>query len=245
LEEFTAPRTLEELQTECVAARARSHAGEVIADRERVRLARLRDELPRCVIRAPRDGMAIYAGGARDAHDDTNQPVSPAYVGAKVRRHQTLLRLADLSQLQIKLPVPEKAIGRLRRGQRVHVVVLDHERQGEIVSIDDRPTMHSVADVSFAHYAVGVAVDGIGEQWKPGMTASVEVLIERKTNVLTVPVVCLAKHGDEPCLCVQTLGGPELRKVAIGVTNDVVVEIASGVSEGERVLLNPVLAGDP
>lgn len=238
LEEYTGPKTLEELESKSVAARARFEAGEVIVGREKVRLKRLEDELPQCEIRAPRDGMVVYAGGTTDPRQ-ANQPAPQIYPGAKVRAHRTLLRLADLDRLQIKMAVPEKQVGRLRRGQRVYVEVLGQGRQGEIVSIGDRPRMTSVADVSFAHYDVGVAIEGIDDRWKPGMTAEVDVLIERKKNVLTVPVVCVIKHGGAPHVRVKTLIGSVLREVVLGITNDIVVEIVAGVAEGERVLLNP------
>jgi HlyD family secretion protein len=244
LEEFTGPKTLKELASKSGAAAGRWKASEAIVEREKVRLKRLLDELPQCVIRAPRDGMAIYAGGPRDRQDDTNQPVPQIYPGVRLRRHQTLLRLADLDQLQIKMAVSENKIGRLRRGQRVHVKVLGQERQGEIVSIADRPQTTSVADLNFKQHAVGIAIERIGEQWKPGLTAEVEVLIEQKKNVLTVPVICVAKQRGEPHLLIKTLGGGVLREVTLGMTNDVLVEIIDGASEGELVLLNSVLKND-
>lgn len=244
LEEFTGPKTIEDLESKSVAAEARWQAGEVIVDREKVRLRRLLDDLSRCMIRAPRDGMVVYAGGAMDAEASANRPVPQIYAGAKLRQHQTLLRLADLDQLQIKLLVSEKKIAHLRRGQRVHVKVLDQRRRGEIVAIADQPQVSSVADIDFRQYAVGIAVDAIAEQWKPGMTAEVDVLIEQKKNVLSVPVVCVVKHGGEPHVRVKSLAGTALREVMLGMTNDIVVEIVDGVNEGEMVLLNPGVEGE-
>lgn len=241
LQDFTGPKMLEELGSKRDATAARLTSDEVTVQHEKVRLQRLLDDLPQCVIRAPRDGMAFYAGGALDEHDTANQPVPQIYPGARVRQHQTLLRLADLEQLQINMLVPEKKIGRLRRGQRVHIKVLGEERQGEVASIDDRPRTTTLADINFQEYAVGIAVAGIGEQWKPGMTAEVDVLIEQKKNVLTVPVVCVIKERDAPHLWINTRGGAVLRPVTLGMTNDVLIEIVAGVSEGEAVLLNPML----
>lgn len=241
LQEFTGPRTLEVLDSKRVAAAARLKAEEVIVNREQVRLERLLDDLSRCLLRAPRDGMAIYVGGTMDGQDSRKGPAPHVYPGARVRRHQTLLRLADLAQLQIKMLVPEKKLIGLRRGQRVHVKVLDQEWHGEIVSIADEPQTASIADLDFQQYAVGIAVTEMGGQWKPGMTAELEVLIEQKKNVLTVPVLCVAKHAGLPHLRIKTRIGTVLREVTLGMTNDVLVEVVNGVSEGDLVLLNPVI----
>lgn len=241
LTEFTAPKVLAELAAKSDAAEARAKSYEVAVQHEQVRLDRLLDDLAECVIRAPRSGMAIYAGGPTDA-SDTSQPVPEVFPGARVRHRQTLLRIADLEQLQIKMLVSEKKIGRLRRGQQARVKVLGQERQGEVASIADRSQTTTVADLNFRQYAVGIALEKWDEHWKPGMTAEIDVLVAQKKNVLTVPVVCVVKQGGEPHLQMRTLRGTALREVTLGSTNDVFVEIVGGVSEGDLVLLNPVLA---
>ena len=60
------------------------------------------------------------------------------------------------------------------------------------------------------------------------------------SDVLIVPIQCVInQHGTKVCY-VAADGGPERREVETGQFNKDFVEIKSGLSEGEKVLLNPL-----
>ena len=80
---------------------------------EESRLKRLEDQKGYCVISAPQDGMVVYAneqtGGMRGG-----QQGPQIEEGATVRERQTILRLPDLSQMQVKVTVHETKVEQLR-----------------------------------------------------------------------------------------------------------------------------------
>jgi hypothetical protein len=77
---------------------------------------------------------------------------------------------------------------------------------------------------------------------KPGMTAEVTIYTDtRVDDALTVPVQAIVRVPGKPprykCF-VKTDGGFEERAVKVGISNDKMIEVISGLSEGEEVILN-------
>ncbi len=88
-----------------------------------------------------------------------------------------------------------------------------------------------------------------GEILKPDMTAEVTINIDAAAEpVLTVPIQSIiggAEMGATREVFVRTANGFERRAVTLGLYNEKMVEIRSGLSEGEQVVVNPrVLLGD-
>jgi len=94
-------------------------------------------------------------------------------------------------------------------------------------------------------YKTVVTIDEEVSQIKPGMTAVVEIFVERLKDVLSVPVQAVVQRGSENWCFVQQSGSVVRRPVAVGKTNDKFVQIIRGIQEGDRVVLNPgALLGD-
>jgi membrane fusion protein (multidrug efflux system) len=145
-------------------------------DRSRSEFASARSELDlikvrlnRTEIRAPFDGVV----GART--------ISP---GDYVNSNSVITTIDDLSRLKIDFQVPERFAAKVGSGTpfKVRSQALAHEREvsGEVyfvASIVDRATRSSEVK--------GVVADAAG--LKPGMFANVELVLEVKRGVLTVP----------------------------------------------------------
>ncbi|HQU43451.1 MAG TPA: hypothetical protein PK867_11615, partial [Pirellulales bacterium] len=162
LEDFTLAKTLAELTAKRDAAEARLKSEEVVVRRHAAKIKRLEDDLANCLIRAPRDGMAVYADGAVRPLDGTNQQAVGIYPGARVRPYQMLMHLADASQMQLKMLVAENKVARLRRGLRAHAMLFDHELEGEVASIAEKPERVTLPGNSPKQYAVVIAIAGGG-----------------------------------------------------------------------------------
>jgi macrolide-specific efflux system membrane fusion protein len=87
---------------------------------------------------------------------------------------------------------------------------------------------------------------------KPGMTADVRILVERKPQVLVLPIeAVLSERGKSLVNVVQTSPGQpgrqrtEPREVKLGARNDREVELVSGLKAGEQVIIKPPSAVDP
>lgn len=255
LDNLTRVKVLAELSSTRDAAAARWEAEQAVLRTKSANIARLVQDVNRCTMRAPRDGMVIYAGDIAAAHRQTLRAewdaLEPAaqhqvavdqgavYQGAAVRHSQTLVHLADLGQLQVKALVAHGKLSELRRGQRACVTVLDRELRGSLVSIADRPEKATLRGDNLKQYAVVIALDGGGERLKPGMTAEVEILIDHHTDALVVPMLCVVDEQGKSVVRVKKRGGVAMREVKLGLANDALVEVLEGLSEGEQVLLNP------
>ena len=79
----------------------------------------------------------------------------------------------------------------------------------------------------------------LDERFKPGMTANLEVIVDRADQVLSIPRRALqGKRGERVELEVLTPSGDvETRSVELGLRGDFQVEVISGLSEGEEVIV--------
>lgn len=129
-------------------------------------LDRSQDLLSHCRIVAPVDGMVVYhtVGGRR-------APLFVLEPGATVRERQTLLRLVDPSQLQLRLHVNDANAEGIRVGQRATIKIdafPDRLFPGKVKQIDGGPAPRG-------QQAVIVAFDTAPSQAKLGMTAHIEI----------------------------------------------------------------------
>lgn len=240
LEKFTRKKMLKELEAKREAAGALVKSEQAAFNLEQSKLQRLERQLLNCEIKAPQNGIVIYAndqGGGRGFSSSSGVKIEE---GATVRESQTILRLPDLSNMQVKMTVHESKVERLKVGMPANVKISDREFQGRIISIANQPEPGSWMSANLKEYATIVKIDGEAEGLKPAMTAEVEVLIADLTDVLTVPVSCVVEQGGK--FNAWVVNGPgqfERRPLTVGLTNDRVFEIKDGLKEGDVVLLNP------
>ena len=72
------------------------------------------------------------------------------------------------------------------------------------------------------------------------MNAEVTILVDRKENVLSVPVQAILEYSGKDHIAVRTPNGYDRREVELGDTNDKYVEVTKGVTAGTIVALNPL-----
>jgi multidrug efflux pump subunit AcrA (membrane-fusion protein) len=99
-----------------------------------------------------------------------------------------------------------------------------------------------VADVKT--YQTIVAIDDEVEVLRPDMGAEVTILLdEHVEHGLAVPLQAVFESGesDRTCRCFvcNEEGQPEERAIEVGLRNDMMAEVRSGLQEGDRVVLNP------
>ena len=75
---------------------------------------------------------------------------------------------------------------------------------------------------------------------KPGMSAEVEVIINHLVDVLKIPVAAVVETERGRFCWVKTGEKIEKRRLKLGDSNDVFIEVKDGLREGEQVVLNPL-----
>ena len=200
----------------------------------------LRQQLAKCVIRAERPGLVVYGGGRDDSFFRGEEPIRE---GASVRERQTIITIPDMTRMAVSVRIHEAYINKVRKGQKARITVdafPDKVLSGEVTKVALLPdSANRWMNPDLKVYVTTIAIDGSHEWLKPGMSAKVEILVNRLENVLYVPVqaVLPAERGH---VCYVLNGRkPERRPVEIGEFNDEFIEIKNGLSAGERVLLRP------
>jgi len=86
-------------------------------------------------------------------------------------------------------------------------------------------------------YSTQIEVDA--RNLRTGMSCRAEIIVDELSDVLYVPVQSVIRYGGSHYAYVPTPRGPQPRRVEIGLDNNRVVHIRSGLEEGETVLLAP------
>jgi len=140
-------------------------------------------------------------------------------------------RIVDYSSMNVVIPVDEMDVGKLKVGQEVIITsdaVQGRTFKGVISDIADE----GKAENGVSTFDVKVVLDKTPEL-KAGMTVNAEIILEKKDNVLLVPIEALKYQGQQAY--VTKVGSTEPVKVEIGLTNDKYAEIISGLSEGDEI----------
>lgn len=242
LEKFTKAKTEEDLESKRDSAEAKMHAEDAAFALEEGKLKRLTTMLEKCTIGAPRDGMVIYAnepGGRPGAQSITIEE------GATVRERQSIIRLPDLDHMQVKALINEAKVERIRPGMRARIRVQDADYQGTVASVANQAEPASFFASAVKVFATIIKIDDDeiphdgSRQLKPGMTASVEILIAHLDNILSVPTVAVVEQAGHYFSWVRSGGQVERRELQLGQSNATMIEIKSGLAEGDEVVLNP------
>jgi multidrug efflux pump subunit AcrA (membrane-fusion protein) len=86
-------------------------------------------------------------------------------------------------------------------------------------------------------YLTTITIDGNYNWVKPGMSAKVEILVNKLDDVVYIPVQAVSPDGAKQICYVSGGFKPERREVQVGDFSDEFIEVKNGVKEGERVLL--------
>jgi multidrug efflux pump subunit AcrA (membrane-fusion protein) len=239
------------------AATAREQAEAAVAPvkaaliAEQTKLAELKEQLGHCILTAPKDGLAVY-NVPEQARWGIGRSTAIA-VGEAVREGQVLITLPDLSRFQVVTRVHESLVGRLRPVQgrfkpetaQQATIVADafpsKVLRGHVQSVASKPEAGDFlsADVKAFSTTIVLAEDPKMPPLKPGMSATVRILVDEKKNVLRIPIqAVLGLRGKRLCF-VKRGEGFAPHELVLGVSNDTYVEVKEGLKEGEEVVLNP------
>ncbi len=199
------------------------------------RLEEAKQSLANCTIVATRPGMVVYPKLPRW---DSSGPIQP---GKEIRNEQEVFTLPDLSRMQVKITIPESQIDLLQLGQAASIALDAIPGKTFPGKVCNKGLLPSAEDEwlnpDLKVYNVKVAFEESGNQLRPGMTATVEVLVQRLEQVLFVPIQAVLTDADGRHRCLLASG--EARAVALGQRNRSFVEILDGLREGDQVLMAP------
>jgi multidrug efflux pump subunit AcrA (membrane-fusion protein) len=209
-----------------------------IIERQTRQLNDLKEEITRCELRAPVDGLVVY--GDPDGRIFYGQQIQ---VGSEWYGSNTIMTIPDLSAFEIDFQIAEEYRGRLVEGATADVTieaVPGLRLKGKLTKVGQLARPRVQYDPSSPKVFDGTVTPASHDpRMVSGMTARIEIVTEELKDALHVPIESVFNHDGKPVCYVRKPNGQgvERREVKPGKSNDHFVEIADGLREGEEVQL--------
>lgn len=208
------------------------------AAQARATLRKAEDNLAKTTLLSPLDGVVT----------SVNAKVGEtAVVGTMNFSGTVILTVSDLSEIVTEVEVDEADYPRLRLGQEATVTVdaLGGKKYtGKVVEIGaSAHAASSSLQSNIRQFKVKVRIEDPGGELRPGVTARVRLMAERREKVLRVPLGAIRteeKSGEPVYFVFVNEKGKAVKKVVrTGLSDDLYTEVVSGLEEGAEVVLGP------
>jgi len=186
-------------------------------------------------------------------------------VGTQQMAGTEMLTIADLSKMEVRVDVNENDIVRLTLGDTTIIDVDSYAFTGKrfkgVVTSIANTANTKVSSDAVTEFKVKIRIlnssyqdlvkEGKKYPFRPGMTASVEILTTSKDNALSVPLSSVTTRDDQ----LDTLAGgttkskelvfindggiAKIREIKTGISDFLNIEILEGLKEGEEIIAGP------
>jgi membrane fusion protein, macrolide-specific efflux system len=162
--------------------------------------------------------------------------VSKDQPGQTITSNDVVVVLSD--HLIVQAQVDETDIGKIKVGQEASLS-LDAYPQIKIKGTVNHIYYESLIVNNVTIYQVDILPEKVPEVFRSGMSATVNIIEKAKDNVLTLPIGAVKKSKDGDYVLISRGKGrkPEERKVETGISDDKNIEIVSGLSDKDKVLM--------
>lgn len=226
------------------------------------------DNLGRTIIYAPADGTISML----------NVELGERVLGTQQMTGTEILRVANLNNMEVEVDVNENDIVKIKVGDAAKVEVdayLKKQFKGTVTSISNSASSALTAD-QVTNFKVKVRIlkesymdllegkPAAYSPFRPGMTATVDIITKTKKNVLAVPISAVVVKLDtaavsdvkvmEPsddkkeapksdkkfeCVFVKVGDKAKIRVIKTGIQDDTNIEVKSGLKKGDVVITGP------
>lgn len=155
--------------------------------------------------------------------------------GSMASPQSPAMTIVNTDRLKFAFSISDDYINKVSVGSKAYITV---------TSASETPYEGTVAYISPAAnsstmmYPVEIYIDKTDYLIKPGMFASLKLVIDRRENTVSVPLnAVLERGGDKFIYVVDEKNVAHKKKVDTGIQNDENIEIVSGVQNGEKVVV--------
>ncbi len=194
------------------------------------------------VLRAPRDGIVhILSNNRAQGSFGTARP--PFQEGDTVWTGAVIAEIPDLSSLRAEFRVDEVDRGRVARGQETRIridAVPDAVLSGSVTWLSPIATLLFNRLPPEKNFPAFSHIDRIDDRLRPGMSATVEIVVQRMPDVLVIPSKASTQIDGKPTVFVKDGAGYRRTPIEVMATNGTEIVVASGLEEGDIIALeNP------
>jgi HlyD family secretion protein len=227
-----------------------------------------KDNLGRTTIYSPADGTISSLG----------VELGERVLGTQQMTGTEILRVANLDNMEVEVDVNENDIVKISIGDSTNISVdayLKKEFKGIVTSISNSASTATTAD-QVTNFKVKVRILKESYQdllegkpanfspFRPGMTATVDIITTRKEKVIGVPISSVLVKSDTTatksymvkeapeekkvtaksdkkfeCVFVKEGGKAKIRVIKTGIQDDTNIEVVSGLKKGDVVIIGP------
>ena len=190
-------------------------------------------------------------------------------VGTELMSGTDMLRVANLDRMEVLTEVNENDIVRVKLNDSAMIEVdafPDRKFKGIVTEIANSATTTGLTTDQVTNFEVKILLlkdsyldlisDGKPQPFRPGMSASVDIMTESKSDILCVPLQAVTMMADSLIKADSVTGGSESDEprevvfvynkgkattaiVATGIQDNDYIEIISGLQEGDEVITAP------
>jgi HlyD family secretion protein len=222
-------------------AEVRAREAQYVEDKERLR--RVESEIAKAKMYAPIDGMVLYASSVSNDWDDDDPRIQ---VGVEIRERREIVYLPTADSYDVDIRVPEVSLNKIRPGQPARILVdalPGTVLSGKVLSISPLPDSRSrFLNPNLKLYNAAIRLDPADAELRNGMSCQAEIVIGTFPDALHVPMQTVVQLNGQPTLYLVNGQTTTPVPVELGLDNNRVVQVLSGVEEGQIVALTPPLA---
>lgn len=193
-------------------------------------------------ITAPLDGVVVSA------------PVDEGQTVNAAQTTPTIVQIADLRRMEIKVEISEGDVTAVKPGLPVSYTILaepDEVRQAVLTSIDPglttltdgtyksaTSTSSSTSSSEAVYYYGKALIDNSDGRLRIGMTTQTEIAVASADNTVLAPLMAVTSGpgGKKTIQVLGRNGTAEQREVAVGINDGIRVQVLGGLNAGEKVV---------
>lgn len=207
---------------------------------EKEKHLKLETQIAKAKILAPRAGMIVYAQQDSGGRMGGSQPIQE---GTSVRERQDIITIPSATGMVAQVSLHESVLKQVSVGQGCFIkvdAIGSREFTGRVSFVAVLPDQNSWwANPNSRLYRTEVQILDGHPDMRPGMSCSIEILVEDIADATYVPVQAVFRSGGENIAFVTKAGGKfDERKVTVGRYNASWVEVLEGLAVGDSVLLS-------
>ena len=154
--------------------------------------------------------------------------------GAYLRAGSAITELASLREIKVIFSAPERYLATLQRGRPVTVSTTAYPNYALTGRID---VVSPVLDPETRAAQIIARVANPGQKFRPGMSASVSVVLSQRAQALTVPSEAVFSEGGQTLVYVVNPDSTVARTaLTLGTRQSDVVEVVQGLAPGARIV---------